>query len=254
MKEIPNSQSIRSRLKVSQSSPLRAYKNLTVGESTSTIYLILYEFLTFLLGPLPGGLGFYLRKKLYPLLFKKVGQGLIIGRNVVLRHPANIILGDNVTIDDNCLIDARGAGNEGVILEDQVIINRNCVIQAKAGPIRLGRRTSIGSNSVIISMDGVEVGEAVLFAGGCCISAGSYHFDETSEPIMDQGCFTKGPIRVGSNSWLGTNVTILDGVTIGTGSVIGAGAIVNKNIADYAIAVGIPARVIKNRRISVPSS
>ena len=60
-------------------SPLRTYKDLTVGES-SFIKFIEYELYISLLSPLPGGAGFYLRKIFYPRLFKKVGSGLIIGR------------------------------------------------------------------------------------------------------------------------------------------------------------------------------
>ncbi|MEW6570092.1 MAG: DapH/DapD/GlmU-related protein [Nitrospirota bacterium] len=184
-----------------------------------------------------------MRKKFYPKLFKKVGQGMIIGRNVVIRHPHKIEVGDNVTIDDCCVIDGHGAGTSGVILEDNVIINRNCMILAKAGPIRLGKRTSIGSNSVIVSMDGVELGEAVLTGGGCSISAGSYHFDDVDAAVMDQGVYSKGPIRIGAKSWLGTGVIVLDGITIGEGAVIGAGALVTKDIPMNAVAFGVPAKV-----------
>ena len=206
---------------------------------------IVYEFLTSLLGPMPGGIGFYLRKKFYPGLFKKTGAGLIIGRNVVIRHPNKIELGDNVTIDDNCLIYGRGAGPAGFSLEDNVIINRNCMLLAKTGPIRVGKRTSIGSNSVIVSMDGVELGEAVLMAGGCSISAGSYHFNNVNVPVMDQGAYSIGPIRIGDMAWLGTGVIVIDGVNIGDGAVVGAGAVVVKKIPENAVVVGIPARVIR---------
>jgi acetyltransferase-like isoleucine patch superfamily enzyme len=166
---------------------------------------------------------------------------------VVIRHPQKIELGNNVTIDDNCVIDGRGAGPEGLVLEDNVIINRNCMILAKSGPIRLGKRTSIGSNSVIVSMDGVELGEAVLMAGGCSISAGSYHFEDIDAPVMDQGAYSKGAIRIEAKSWLGTGVIVLDGVTIKQGAVIGAGAVVVKDIPKNAVAVGVPARVVKVR-------
>jgi acetyltransferase-like isoleucine patch superfamily enzyme len=246
VKEIDDSKIIRKKLVGARKSPFKTYKELTVGES-SLLKFIIYEFLTSFLGPIPGGAGFFLRKKFYPRLFKKVGKGLILGRNVVIRHPGNIIIGNNVTIDDNCLIDAKGAGLEGFVIEDNVIINRNCMIQAKAGPIRLGRRTSLGSNSVIVSLDGVELDEAVLTAAGCYISAGLYHFDDTSKPIMDQGVYAKGPIRIGTGAWLGTQVSILDGVTIGNGVIIGAGAIVNKDIPANVIAFGVPAKVIRSR-------
>ena len=246
MKIINKGSIFRDKLEEGRISPFKTYMDLTVGDVNFSRFLI-YEFLTFFLGSLSGGVGFFLRKLFYPRLFRKVGRGLIIGRNVVIRHPDKIDLGDNVTIDDNCLIDARGAGPEGVVFEDQVIINRNCMIQAKSGPIKIGSRTSLGSNSVVVSLDGVNLGEAVLTAGGIYISAGSYNFDDPDCPIMDQGAYTKGPINIGARSWLGTGVIVLDGVNIGAGTVIGAAAVVNKDIPQNAIAFGIPAKVKKNR-------
>jgi acetyltransferase-like isoleucine patch superfamily enzyme len=97
-------------------------------------------------------------------------------------------------------------------------------------------------------MDGVEIGEAVLTAGGLSISAGSYHFDDPEAPVMDQGAYSRGAIRVGDKAWLGTGVIILDGVSIGAGAVIGAGSVVLSDVLENAIAVGVPAKVIRMRK------
>jgi acetyltransferase-like isoleucine patch superfamily enzyme len=166
---------------------------------------------------------------------------------VVIRHGKRIELMDGVTIDDNSLVDARGAGDAGLVLEEGVIINRNCMIQAKSGPIHFGPRTSIGSNSVIISTAGVELGEAVLCAGGVYISAGAYHMEDTDAAIMDQGAYSKGPIKIGDRVWIGTGAIIPDVVTIGAGAVIGAGSVVTKDFPDNAIVAGVPAKVIRIR-------
>lgn len=247
LKEIDEGQLIREKLSRAETSPIKTYMDLTVGQVGFARFL-LYEFLTSVLGPIPGGVGFFLRRKFYPPLFRRVGHGLIIGRNVVIRHPDKIEIGDNVTIDDYCLIDGRGAGEEGIVFEDNVIINRNCMIQSKAGPIRLGKRSSVGCNSVIVSMDGVEFGESVMTAGGCYISAGSYHYDNVDQAIMDQGVYAQGPIKIGAQTWLGTAAMVLDGVTIGTGAVIGSGAVVMKDIPDYGIAAGRPPVLLGTRK------
>ena len=244
--EIDKKLIIRERLKQARLSPLKAYISLTVGDVKLRQFL-LYEFMTSVIGPMSGGLGFLLRKKLYPRLFKRVGHGPIFGRNLAIRHPGKIELGNNVTIDDNTLIDGRGAGTAGLVLGDDVLINRNCIIQAKTGAIRLGRHTSIGCNCVIVSMLGVELGESVLLAGGCYISAGAYRIDDSTRAVMDQSAYSKGPIRIGDHVWIGTGATILDGVTIGRGAVIGAGAVVTKDVPELSIVGGVPAKVIGNR-------
>ena len=178
-------------------------------------------------------------------MFKSIGRNFIIGRNVVIRHAHRVMIGNNVTIDDNCVIDGRGAGEEGIVIGDDVIINRNCYVQAKNGFIKLSNRVSIGCNSVIVSMDGLELGEAVLTAGGCYLSAGSYTYEKKDVPIMDQTAYSNGPISIGAGTWLGTRVTVLDGVKIGKNSIIGAGAVVTKDVPDHAVAAGIPAKVLK---------
>ena len=247
MKIIDKGELIRGKLTGDKVSSARMYRLLTTGQQ-GWGYFFVYEFLTCLFGPMPGALGFFFRKKLYPLLFKSSGTGLIIGRNVVIRHPRNITLGDHVTIDDNCLVDARGSGPDGVVFSDEVILNRNSMVLAKAGPIHFGKRTSVGANSVVVSMDGIVTEEAVLMAGGCYLSAGAYRFDDPDKPIMDQNSYSKGPIIVGAGAWLGTGVLVLDGITIGKGAVLGAGAVVTRNVPDGGVSAGIPARLLRTRK------
>ena len=245
-KNINKGEMTRSRLTEGQSSPIKTYMNLTIGDE-GIVTFIAYELLNLFIVPLPGALGFYLRRKLYRFFMRKLGKGTIIGRNVTIRHPRKIVLGDNVTIDDNTLIDARGSGEKCLIFEDNVIINRNCIILAKFGHIHLGKNSSVGSNSVIVSTDGVSIGSSVLIAGGCYISAGSYHIDNISIPIVEQGSYTKGPVLVDDDVWLGTGAIILDGISIGKGAVVGAGAVVTKNVVEKNIVTGVPAKVLRIR-------
>jgi hypothetical protein len=100
-----------------------------------------YELLTFVCGPMPGGLGLLLRRELYPKLFSKSGRALVLGRSLALRHPNRIELGHGVVIDDNSLVDGRA----GVRLDDEVIVNRNCILKAKTGPIQVGPVALAGS-------------------------------------------------------------------------------------------------------------
>jgi acetyltransferase-like isoleucine patch superfamily enzyme len=246
MRTISKADNIRARLARARSSPIQAYRELTTGEVGWGGFLA-YELLTCVLGPLPGAVGFALRQKLYRSLFQSSGRSLVIGRNVVLRHPAAMTLGDQVTIDDNCVLDGRGSGREGFRLGDGVVIGRNSMLLAKAGSLVLGPRTSLGANCVVVSMSGIEIGEAVLFAGGCYLSAGAYPVHDRTAAVMDQDALSKGPIRIGGGAWIGTCAIILDGITVGRGAVVGAGAVVTKDVPDWAIVAGVPARQVGTR-------
>jgi len=246
-KRVGKEKNIRTRLSAGKQSPYQTYKSLVVGEVSVGRFLI-YELVTFFMGPMPGALGYFMRKQFYPLIVKQIGKSVIIGRNVTIRHPHRVILGDNVVIDDNCVIDARGGGKAGIVIEKNALINRNCMLLAKNGPIRIAAHASIGSNSVLVSMDGIEIGPSVLTAGGCYLSAGAYRFDDPHKPIMDQETYTKGPIRIDRGAWLGTRVTLLDGVHIGENAVIGALALVTQNVPEHTIVAGVPAKEITPKR------
>ena len=117
-------------------SKLQRYMDLVIG-SNSLWDLIKYELIILFFSRLPGALGIVLRGKFFPMLFKKVGKGVIFGSNMVLRHPQKITIGDNVIIDDNVLLDAKGDDNDGILLENEVFIGRNSILSCKGGNITL---------------------------------------------------------------------------------------------------------------------
>jgi acetyltransferase-like isoleucine patch superfamily enzyme len=239
--------SIRQILTDTSRSPFQKYKDLTVGEKGIGHFLA-YETASAFLGPIPGALGIFLRQKIYPNFFRRCGRGLIIGRNCTFRHPSKMSFGDNVTIDDNTLIDARGASGKGVVFVDGVIINRNSIVQSKEGDIEIGKSVSIGVNSTIVSWSGIRIGDGALIAGGCSLSAGRFEFDDLNRSISEQDSYSTGPIVIDENVWLATRVTILDGVHIGRGSIISAGSVVAGNIPPGAVAHGNPAKIVFTRR------
>src|SRR3972149_4381889 len=120
-------------------SKLDRYKELIIG-SDNMSDLIKYEIIILFCAWIPGALGILLRSKLYPLLLGSCGRGVVFGANVVLRHPKKIFIGDNVIIDDNVMIDAKGMGNKGVILENEVFVGRNSILSCKSGDIILRER------------------------------------------------------------------------------------------------------------------
>ncbi|NMB64845.1 MAG: acyltransferase [Spirochaetes bacterium] len=92
----------------------------------------------------------------------------------------------------------------------------------------------------------VIIGNNVLIASGTSIVASNHNFDNSEIPIKEQGTKSIG-IKIGDDVWIGTGVRILDGVTIGKGAVIAAGAVVNKDIPEFAVAGGVPAKILKYR-------
>lgn len=115
------------------------------------------------------------------------------------------------------------------------------------GRITIGNHVEVGIGSVIYSSSDVEIGNNVLIAAHCYI-IDSNHGIEKNKLIRDQVSTIKGPVVIEDDVWLGAGCKVLSGVHIGNGAVIGANSLVNKDIPDYAIAVGSPARIIGYRK------
>ena len=222
------------------------YARLVVGRQGWGA-LIKHELIVQLSQAWPGAVGLVLRKLLYPKILGSCGRNAVFGQNVVLRHPEKIRLGDNVVIDDNCLIDAKGDSNEGVTIGNGVFIGRNTILSCKNGDLVIGDRSNIGFNCELFSASRVVLGEDTLLAAYCYIIGGDHDFSDLSRPILEQGRASAG-VTVGAGSWLGAGAKVLDGVTVGNHAVIGAGAVVRSPVPDYGISVGVPAKVIGSRK------
>lgn len=155
----------------------------------------------------------------YLLLFKK---NIKIGSRVTISLDSKLS-GDNF-INDDCRIINSNIGSFSYVSPQSILVNCN-----------IGRYNSIGP--------------------GCKIGLGNHSLEEYStSPYIYNDTFLKkrrkedfSPVHIGNDCWIGANVLILDGIKIGNGVVIGAGSIVTKNIPDFAIVVGSPARVIRYR-------
>jgi acetyltransferase-like isoleucine patch superfamily enzyme len=224
------------------------YAALVVGQK-GPWKLFRFELITVLFSRLPGALGLALRKVFYPCLFREVGKGVVFGRNITLRHPHKITLGDNTVIDDNVLLDAKGERNVGLRIGANAYIGRNTILNCKEGSISVGDYTNISANCSLLSETEIVLGRYCFLAGQCYLVAGGNHsFDDVSRPIMFQPSVSKGGIRVGDDVWLGAGVIVLDGASIGQGTVVGAGSVVTGPLPEFAVAVGSPARVTRDRR------
>jgi len=221
------------------------YQQLVVGKPGKAA-LLRYELIMLFSSWVPGALGLLLRSKLYPRLLGSVGRGVVFGTNVVLRHPHKIRLGDNVVIDDNCVLDAKGTDNRGISVGSGVFIGRNTLVYCQNGDITIGDQANIGSNCQVFSASSVKIGSKALVAAYSYFVGGGHVYDDPDVPIMDQGRTAKG-LAVGDNVWIGAGAKILDGVTVGEGVIVAAGAVVNRSFADKSIVGGVPAKLIGER-------
>jgi acetyltransferase-like isoleucine patch superfamily enzyme len=113
------------------------------------------------------------------------------------------------------------------------------------GRIRIGAGSFLNLGVMVAAVELVEIGDHCMFANGCFVTDADHRVDDPDRPITWQGFHSKGPTRVGDNVWCGANVVITSGVTVGERCVIGANSVVNRDLPPRSIAVGAPARVIK---------
>lgn len=112
----------------------------------------------------------------------------------------------------------------------------------------LGNNVYLGSKTEIDAAGGVEIGNGVIFGPEVCVYSRSHNFDsEDLAALPFDNKFLTAKVVIKDYVWIGRRVIVLPGVTIGKGAIIGAGAVVSKDVPDYAIAVGNPAKVVKYR-------
>ncbi len=158
-----------------------------------------------------------------------------------LQLGANVFIGDRVTIYQH--------GNSGQVeLGDRVRLLDNTYIQTgEGGSLKIGSDTSIQPRCQFSAFKApIQIGCGVQIAPNCAFYPYN-HGIVPGELIKKQPLQTKGGILVDDDAWLGYGAIILDGVRIGKGAVVGAGSVVTDDVPDGAIAVGVPARVVKLR-------
>ncbi|MCG7848757.1 MAG: acyltransferase [ANME-2 cluster archaeon] len=135
-----------------------------------------------------------------------------------------------------------------LILGEKTRISSFVKIKVTDGLMIIGKNCTINSFCYISAYKGnVEIGDDVLIGPHVGIHGSNYIYENRDELIINQEIVSKG-IRIEDGVWIGSHSTILDGVTIGEGAVIGAGAVVTQDIPSYSVAVGVPAKVIKERK------
>ena len=172
---------------------------------------------------------------------KRLGLGCVeFGAKI----RGNVTLGKCVYIASGTELIARR--NEEIEIGDHSFILGGSILHPYNGKIVIGKNVGINHYCIIYGMGGVIIGDNVMMATSCIISASNHNFERTDIPMIQQGVTCRG-IKIGNDVWLGARAVVLDGVEIGEGSVIGAGSVVSKSIPAYSVAVGVPAQVVKRR-------
>jgi maltose O-acetyltransferase len=115
--------------------------------------------------------------------------------------------------------------------------------------IEIGNDSGIGVNCEVYGP--ARIGSGVMMGPHVIVLTLNHRFDRCDIPMYRQGHAEASPVTISDDVWIGTRVIILPGVTIGRGAIIGAGAVVTKDVPEYAIVGGNPARVIRYRTETV---
>lgn len=163
--------------------------------------------------------------------FDYLGAGVFLPRDATIVGPEHISIGDRTSFGRGCILTvwiASGAQNSG----------RMCI----------GPDGCVGVGAHITAACEVSIGANVLFGNYVTISDNSHGtltVDDVLFPPRARELYSKGPVSIGDSVWIGDKVTILGGVTVGRGAVIGANSVVTKDVPEYAVVCGSPAKVIK---------
>ncbi len=178
-----------------------------------------------------------------------MGRGVVLGIGITLRQPGKISIGRDCIIDDYANLGVRGDSSSAIRIKESTFIGRGVEIKARDGVIVIDSFSSIGAGCRITVVEGnVSIGQNVLFGACCHIGAGNHRFDRTDIPMTQQEFASKGGVIIEDDVWVGVNSVILSGVKVGKGAVIGAGSFVNKDVPDYAVVFGSPAKVHSYRK------
>ena len=232
---------------------LRALRFYLTQRTRSPWHYVVGEALQGLLGWIPSLVGIGLRGLLYKLFLRSTGVPAIED-HVRLVRPEDMVLGARVYLDHGVYLHG---GEGGISIGDDSWLMSGCrlhVFNFRALPqagIRIGRRTFLGEETLMRAQGGITIGDRVLFGPRVQLLAVNHVMTEPDRAIMDQGITAQG-ITIGDGSWIGAGAIVLDGVTIGRYACIGAGSVVTSDVPDHAVAVGAPARVIRDRKASPP--
>lgn len=164
--------------------------------------------------------------------FYHLGWHVVFRRNVQINGSRNIYIGNNVVLDFDCVLN---------------VLNHHGKHQYgyKKPIIRIDDNVGLTKGTFISAVLSVHIKKDVMIGPYCFIGDYDHDYKDITKPISGQPLKNIKPVVIEEGSWIGAHVTIASGVNIGKNSVIGANSVVTKDIPEYSVAVGIPAKVVK---------
>jgi len=162
--------------------------------------------------------------------FYHLGWPVGFGKGVYIRNSKNISLGNEVLLVGNSILSVADEYTEH---------------DSKKPQLKLGDRVRVNMFTMISAVKSVHIKKNVNIGQFCFIGDHDHEYKDVTKPIRDQGLTNVKPVVINEDTWIANKVTVCSGVTIGKHCVIGANSVVTKDIPDYSVAVGAPAKVIK---------
>lgn len=158
-----------------------------------------------------------------PDQFARLGERVVFEAHVLVFHPENIEIGDDVYVGHQTIL--KGYHKNRMVIGAGSWIGQQCFFHS-AGGLTIGRRVGIGP--------------------GVRILTSSHSLESDARVILDAPLEFR-PVTIEDGADIGVSAVILPGVNIGAGAQIGAGAVVSQDIPPFAVAAGVPARVVRQR-------
>lgn len=185
--------------------------------------------------------------ELFSKILRKIIWILKIPRNIILSlrygiSPSKYVyFGKNVRIVNPQYVDMGGQ----VFIDDDVELCVNQTMPGVTPKLLIGNRVHFGKMNRIGCDNKIVIEDDVLFAPHVHISDRNHGFEDIHTPISRQKVTSKGPVVIGAETWLGFGCQVMSGVKIGRHCVIAAGTIVVKDVPDYSVVGGNPAKILK---------
>lgn len=165
--------------------------------------------------------------------FGRAGRGIVIGDGFQAYAPERIQVGNGVAIANRVTLRAMTAypwSNPPQSFSPEIVLEDNCFIN-NGSQISCVRRVAIGAD--------------VMIAENCFIADNNHGYADPDLPVRAQPLVADGEVQIGAGSWIGAHCSIVGNVRIGRHCVVGANSVVTKDLPDFSVAAGAPARILK---------